>query len=136
MLPYRDSVVTRIALVAFFVLVLTYGYFEVQGLLFGPRISVSSHALEVHESTVAIRGFAERISELRMNGKAIPVTEDGAFDEVLVVAPGYNRVVLEASDTYGRARKQIVEIVYTPLPSEGAPEAGATSTFPLAPSVP
>lgn len=127
MLPYRDGTITRIAIVIFFILVLVYAYFEVQGLLYGPSITVPS-VMEVHEAFVSIRGSAERIAELRMNGKAIPVTEEGAFDEPFVLAPGYNRIVLEARDTYGRVRKQTIEIVYIP-----PAESNATSTPAIAP---
>jgi hypothetical protein len=128
MLPYRDSTVTRVAIAAFFVLALVYGYFELRGILYGPNIEVPSSVMEVHDSLVSIRGSAQRIAELRMNGKQIPVTEDGAFNEPYVLLPGYNRIVLEARDAYGRARERIIEIIYTPLPEEDA-----TSTPPVAP---
>lgn len=128
MLPYRDSKVTRIAIIAFFVLAALYAYYEVQGLLYGPRINVPAKVMEVREQVVAIRGSAVRIAELKMNGKAIPVTEEGAFEEPYVLAEGYNRVILEASDKYGRVRKQTIEIVYIP-----STEDNATSTPAIAP---
>lgn len=114
MLPYRDSRITIIALVVFFVLVAVYAYFEARGLLFGPRINVPSTALETHERFILIKGSAERISSLSMNGEQIEVTEDGAFSEPYLLSPGLNRVALDAEDKYGRTRHEVLQIVYTP----------------------
>src|SRR3989344_1447618 len=133
MLPYRDSRLTYIALGVFFLIVLGYAYFEARGLLFGPKITVASQVTEVHDPLVTIKGKADRISSLSMNGKSIAVTEDGAFEEPYLLAPGYNRVVLDAQDKYGRSRSRAIEIIYTPSPkaSENEPTlpiSTATST--------
>ncbi len=129
MLPYRDSRLTYIALGVFFLIVLGYAYYEARGLLFGPSITVNSTITEVHEPFVTIQGRADRIASLSMNGKAISVTENGSFEEPYLLSPGYNRIVLDASDKYGRTRRQAIEIVYTPSTSSGqAPESIATST--------
>lgn len=122
MLPYRDSTITKVALLVFFLLVLGYAYFEAQGFLFGPAITVNSPVTEVHDPFITIRGRADRISSLAMNGKQIAVTEDGNFSEPYLLAEGLNRIVLDASDKYGRSRRQVIEIVYTPL-------GGSTSTL-------
>ncbi|OGG56755.1 hypothetical protein A3D71_03710 [Candidatus Kaiserbacteria bacterium RIFCSPHIGHO2_02_FULL_55_20] len=114
MLPYRDSRLTYIALAIFFLIVLGYAYYEARGLLFGPTITVNSSIAEVHDPFVTIKGRADRISSISMNGKSIPVTEDGVFEEPYLLSPGYNRIVLDASDKYGRTRRQAIEIVYTP----------------------
>lgn len=142
MLPYRDSRLTYIALGIFFLIVIGYAYYEARGLLFGPSITVSSDMQEVHEPFVTIKGQAERIASLSMNGKNIPVTENGAFEEPYLLSPGYNRIVLDASDKYGRTRRQAIEIVYTPSTSSGQapdttpePVIAATST-PSASSTP
>ena len=128
MLPYRDSKITKIALVIFFVLVIGYAYFEAQGFLFGPAISVPSNVTEVHDPLVTIQGQASRISSLSMNGKQIAVTENGTFSEPYLLAEGDNRIVLDASDKYGRSRRQVIEIVYTPLAASST-QLTATSTL-------
>jgi hypothetical protein len=127
MLPYRDSRVTQIVLGVFFVVLLGYTYFEAQGLLFGPTIDVSAPA-EVYEPYVIISGKAERISSLSMNGQGLNVTESGSFSAPYLLAPGYNRIVLDAKDKYGRTRSQILQIVYV-APSSTLPALNATSTI-------
>ncbi|MEK7601216.1 MAG: hypothetical protein AAB480_01640 [Patescibacteria group bacterium] len=125
MLPYRDSRITTIAIVVFFVLVLGYAYFEARGLLYGPRITVSSGTTEVHDPFIQIKGTADRISSLSMNGKQINVTEGGVFDEPYLLSPGLNRIVLDATDKYGRRRSQVVQIVYTPLSTDSTPSTSS-----------
>ena len=68
-----------------------------------------------NDLTSAGRG-AERITELRLNGKAIPVTEKGEFEEQYILAAGSNRLLLEAKDARGRTTRKTLEIVYTRKP--------------------
>jgi len=128
MLPYRDSRVTTIAIVVFFLLVLGYAYFEARGFLYGPRIVVNSETTEVHDPFVEIKGIADRIASLSMNGKQINVTEGGVFSEPYLLSPGLNRIVLDATDKYGRRRIQVIQIVYTPpsTDSTGSPQADSS----------
>lgn len=114
MLPYRDSQLTRIALGVFFIIVILYAYYEARGLLYGPSINVPSQITVVHDPFISVSGTAERISQLTMNGKPLSVTEAGAFKEPYLLAEGYNRIVLEAKDKYGRTRESVLEINYTP----------------------
>ncbi|HEY4522300.1 MAG TPA: hypothetical protein VJH91_01535 [Candidatus Paceibacterota bacterium] len=113
MLPYRDSRITKIALIVFFVVVIGYAYYEARGILFGPRITITSTVTEVHEPFIIIKGRADRISALSMNGKAISVTETGQFEEPYLLAEGLNRIILDAEDKYGRSRQETIQIVYT-----------------------
>ena len=80
----------------------------------GAFISEENRVLEVDEPFITIEGTAHRIATLSMNGETIPVTEDGAFSEPYLLAPGYNRIVLTASDRYNKSTERIIEIVYTP----------------------
>ncbi|MDO8514630.1 MAG: hypothetical protein Q7S50_03745 [bacterium] len=128
MLPYRDSRLTYIALGIFFLIVLGYAYFEARGLLYGPSITIPSEVTEVHDPLVTIKGKADRISALSMNGKTISVTEDGVFEEQYLLAVGYNRIVLEAQDKYGRHRSKVIEVVYTPSTSTPSTIESASST--------
>ena len=136
MLPYRDSKITRAALLVFFLLVLAYGYFEAQGFLFGPAITVTSNITEVHDPYITIKGQALRISSLALNGKQIAVTEAGNFNEPYLLAKGDNRIVLDATDKYGRTRRQVIEVVYTPeaaAPQTSTPtDTESASTSPMA----
>jgi hypothetical protein len=114
MFPYRDSRFTLLLLAAFFAIALGYALFEVRGMLFGPSISVAPEPAEVHEAYLVVSGTTSRISALTMNGEAVPVTEDGAFSQGYLLAPGYNRIILDAKDSYGRTRSHVLELMYLP----------------------
>ncbi|MCE9541027.1 hypothetical protein K8R03_00520 [Candidatus Kaiserbacteria bacterium] len=125
MLPYRDSKLTKAALGIFFLIIVGYAYFEARGFLYGPRISVPETVQEVHDPFILIKGTAQHISELRMNGKAIPVTESGDFEEPYLLTEGLNRIILDAKDKYGREQYQIMQVVYV-APLGGVPTATTT----------
>ena len=131
MLPYRDSRIVSIAIILFFILAIGYAIFEAQGLVFGPRIDVSSAPQEVHDPFVTISGKTERISALTMQGQPIDVTETGQFSEPYLLTPGLNRIELVATDKYGRTSRQVLQIVYTPAtstPTTTTATTTATST--------
>jgi hypothetical protein len=133
MLPYRDSRLTKIALVLFFLIVLGYAYYEARGLLFGPSINfASTTATAVRTPYVIIQGRTAHIASLAVDGEPIQVTETGAFQEPYVLAPGVNRIVFDAKDKYGNAAEKVIEIVYTPSATTAVPAMPATSTPPAA----
>ena len=128
MLPYRDSRFVRFILILFFILLAGYAIFEAQGLLSGPKIYISEQSITVSDKMVLIQGRAERITELRLNGATISVTEDGTFEEPYLLAKGSNRLILEARDARGRRTQKILDIVYNP---SGETPTPSTTTSPL-----
>lgn len=123
MLPYRDSRLIRIALSLFFLILVGYALYEARGILYGPAIDVPDDAVIATEPLTHIRGRAERITELRLNGKQIPVTEEGEFDEPFLLAEGANHLILEARDARGQTARETLLIIYRP--------ATASTTLPL-----
>jgi|SRR3989344_1818294 len=119
MFPYHDSHPIRIGLVVFFFVVLGYAYYEGRALLYGPSIDISMRTTEVSEPFIIVRGQARRATLLSLNGLEIPATEEGDFSEGYVLAPGYNRFVLDARDRYGKTTERVIEIMYKP--ANGAP---------------
>lgn len=126
MLPYRDSRLTTLLLGIFFILAILYALFEARGQLIGPIITVDTRAAIMEDPLLIIEGHTERISSLTMNGREIPVTENGSFREPYLLAQGYNRIVLAAEDSYGRSTVRVLEIMY-------APEENATITSAMPP---
>ena len=122
----RDSRFIRLILLIFFLLAAGYAAYEAQGLLYGPEIHLAEASRASPQALTSIRGTAERITELRLNGKTISVTEDGAFDEPYLLAPGSNRIILEARDARGRTTTETLDIVYLTSDTslQSAPQAG------------
>ena len=130
MLPYRDSRFTILALGIFFLIAILYALFEARGQLLGPTINIDTRVSIVQDPFLIIEGQAKRISSLTMNGKPIQVTESGAFREPYLLAPGYNRIVLNAKDSYGRSTEKMLEIMYEAGEETTAPPTGQASTTP------
>src|SRR3989344_2205681 len=130
MLPYRDSRLTVVLLGIFFLVAISYALFEARGQLMGPTIIVDTRVGSVDDPLILIEGHAERISSLMMNGREIPVTEDGLFREPYLIAAGYNRILLTAKDSYGRSAERVLEIVYTPEEEVEGAGIGSSSTAP------
>lgn len=129
MRPSRDSRFIRLLLTFFFLLAGGYALYEAQGLLYGPAIILEYAATSSESAFTSIKGRAERISELRLNGNTISVTEDGRFDEPYLLADGSNRILLEARDARGRTTSATLDIVYrAPEGSEMANASHATSS--------
>ncbi len=128
MFPYRDSRIVRAILFLFFVILIGYALFEAQGILYGPSIELQDKAESPDQQLVHIRGKAERITELRLNGATISVTEGGDFDEPYLLAPGSNRIILEARDARGRSAVQALDYIYTPSEAAFPPLIPATTT--------
>jgi len=116
MIPYRNNRIALLIVSAFFLLILLYAYFEARNILFGPRIHVNAPAegIVVDEQFVTVTGKAENINQIWMNGRAIPVTEDGIFEEAILLVEGYNRIFLQARDKTGRETSEVIQIVYAP----------------------
>lgn len=112
MYGHRDGRFTRIALSLFFVCILGYAAYEAQAMLLGPVVTTLPQPEVLNKAFVTIRGQADHIASLSMNGKPIAVTEEGAFEEPYVLMPGLNYIVFDAVDKYGRARQKVLEMVY------------------------
>lgn len=102
------------AVLLFFAAIAAYGYFEGQGLFFGPTITTPTDITHTSERVVTIQGTVQHVASIRMNGKEIPITESGHFSEGYALAIGYNQITLEARDKYGHISSQTIKIMYTP----------------------
>jgi hypothetical protein len=133
MTPYRHTRFSTWILLVFFCCLAVYAYYESRAYLYGPRITIPEKATLVHDPIVMVRGKAEHITSLFMNGTQIPVSEDGSFEQPYALAKGYNKVILYATDQYGTGEEKFIEIIYEPLIIEEVTTQEATSTPPLAP---
>lgn len=97
-------------------LVLSFGFYGISkswGFLKGPEIFIESPAdfQKANKSYLEIKGRAEYVSNLYLNGNQIFTDENGNFKESLLLAKGYNIIIIEAQDKFGRATKEKKEIV-------------------------
>lgn len=129
-MPARDSKLVRTLLIILFLFLAAYALYEGWGMLNGPIITVPAQKITSNESYVLVRGRAERITELQLNGKTIAVTEEGEFAEPYLLAPGTNHLILEARDARGRMTAEELDILYTPQKAASLPDSPVASTTP------
>ncbi|MBX4209086.1 hypothetical protein KW799_00075 [Candidatus Parcubacteria bacterium] len=100
--------------VAAIAVILGYGAFRAKDLAQGPRLSVESPAdgSAMRDPLVSIKGTAKNISFLTLNGDKIFTDESGAYDEKILLSPGYNAVTVEARDRFGRMVRQTLQLTY------------------------
>lgn len=94
-----------------------YAAFEARGIVEGPSLAVEQPlpGRTIEESVTRLTGTAERISKISLNGRQIFISEEGAFDEPLILAPGYNEILVEAWDRFDKKTSVMLPVVHRPL---------------------
>ncbi len=99
------------------ILLFLFGYtaYEIQRVLFGPKLEVLSPPNLSSISTsslMEISGTAKNINNISLNDRKIFVDEQGNFKEHLLLSYGYNAIVIKAGDKFGRKTEKILEVIY------------------------
>lgn len=94
------------------IIILGYAYFRTKDLIFGVQLKVSG--ITEYESRtnplVTLSGNAQRAVELTIDGRKIFITEDGTFNEKLLLLPGLNIITVQATDKFGKSKENIYHV--------------------------
>lgn len=95
-------------------IIIGYGAFQAKNLAEGPKLAVLSplSGATVHDSLVEIKGTAQNIAFLTLDGNKIFTNETGAYNEKILLSPGYNVITLEAKDRFGRTTRKELQVMY------------------------
>lgn len=106
--------------------VVIYSGFVLDDFVRGPRIIIESPADMLATSTrvLAVSGRAVHINNLSLNGAPIPFDLKGNFRETILLANGYNRITISATDRYDRTVEKVLELTL----KEGAHDALVATT--------
>ena len=98
----------------FFLVVFAYGVYEGSAIIAGPKITLDSSEATVtqNDPLFTLSGTATRITTLLLNGRILPITEDGHFSDELLLAPGYNEISIVARDRTDREQTKTLRVVY------------------------
>jgi hypothetical protein len=89
-----------------------YGLFEARRFLTGPVLTIESPLPGSHISSVlTVRGTAQNISFITLNGRQIYVDDAGKFEETLTPAKGYTVLTVEVRDRFGRTDQEALPVV-------------------------
>lgn len=102
------------SVIAFFLLLVGYGLLQTKNLILGPSLAIASpkNGAAVGLNVVEVKGQADRIAFLSLNGEKIFTDQDGHFSQKLLLNRGYNIIRLEAEDRFGRTIEKVLNLVY------------------------
>lgn len=94
------------------VIVLFYGLFEGRKLIEGPQISITSprDGQAVGGPLISIKGNAENVAFLSVNGKQAYANADGNFVESFSLPVGYTVIAVSATDRFGRKTSEFLHL--------------------------
>lgn len=114
------SIVVVAAIILIYALARTFTYAQ------GPTIRIFEPAdgAGIASSSISIRGQAERVNSLSINGLPISMDTEGRFDEALTILPGINIVTLDATDQFKRSTRRELRLYgQSELPVQTADDA-------------
>lgn len=102
-----------IAIIAVVLIVMGYAAYQLEDVLVGPRIIISSPAdgASFTEPLVKVSGIAKNIANITLNDLPIFVDAEGAFKKKLLLTSGYNIIKISAKDRFGRETTEILRLV-------------------------
>ncbi|MBX4215742.1 hypothetical protein KW797_02245 [Candidatus Parcubacteria bacterium] len=103
----------QIALVALLAIaIISYAYLKTRDLIQGPSITVSTpkDGESVARARITIAGTTKNLSRLDVNGRQIPVDQEGGFSEELVVPEGYTILSVEGTDRFGKKKEVVLRL--------------------------
>ena len=102
------------SLSVFFLLIIIYGFFRSQDLLFGVKIENVDivDGAKVTNSIMHVTGNAKNATNLILNGREISVNQIGDFDETIALLSGYNIISIVAKDKFGYVDEKNYKIMY------------------------
>ena len=91
-----------------------YSFYEIQKVVFGPKITVSNptNGEIVSESLIKITGQSKNVQDISLNDRKIFIDEKGNFNEEMLLSYGYNVLTLKANDKFGRNTQKTLEVIY------------------------
>jgi len=100
-------------------IILSYAYFQSRNIILGPQIILvePENGLTVDKALLLVRGGTKNAKEITLDGRPIFIDLKGDFAEQLLLAPGYNIIVLTAKDAQGRVVEKKIELVYQHAPT-------------------
>lgn len=88
-------------------------FYNTKDIIFGAPLSINtvSDGATVADSFLPISGNAKHSFEVEINGRPIALSKNGAFNDGVVLSPGYNVVEVKGQDRFGRTKSKMLHLV-------------------------
>jgi len=109
--------ILKISLVSIlFVVMVIFVFFNTRDLIFGVKIKNVNirDNIKTTEGIQKITGQAKHAVKLALNGREIPIDQQGNFSETIVLLSGYNVINLTALDKFGHSDEKNYKLIYEP----------------------
>ena len=106
--------VKPIILAIIVILIIGYSILKIKDFAIGPKVTLYSptDGADAVSDLINIKGKAERISQIFINGRKIFTDETGNFDEPYLLASGYNLLEIMAKDQFGRQVSKKIQLTF------------------------
>ncbi len=100
-----------------FIGILIFTYFRYSAYIHGPEItSVNLETfMSVENPSIIIKADIKNTQSVIINGRNIILKEKSNFDEIITFSPGTNSIEIQLIDTFGKERKYLYTVYYTPI---------------------
>ena len=99
-------------LIVFFVIILGYSYYKTKDLFRGVRLEVEGieNGEIISSPDVILTGYAKNAVYVSINDREIFISQEGAFNETLILSSGYNIITITSRDKFGKEKEKIFEV--------------------------
>ncbi len=90
-----------------------YVLFQSQNILRGPVVHIDEplDGATLFYDVVDVKGRAENVAYIYLNGRQIYIDNYGYFNEKLIAPPGYSIIELLAQDKFGRKSQKLLHLI-------------------------
>ncbi|MBP9750069.1 MAG: hypothetical protein KBD21_05065 [Candidatus Pacebacteria bacterium] len=108
----RSRIATYLFAILLALVTLGYGLFEARTLIKGPQVTIYEPTPNsiVTGTIYTVRGKAEGVTRVRLNGRTVTLDARGGFEETIIVPVGDATLVLEAENRFGRRTEERIPV--------------------------
>lgn len=112
---YGTKKIIRTAIfISIFCVVIGYAIFATHDFILGPSLTITEpiNGSSFTVPSINIKGVVKRIQDISLNGRSITIDDKGNFNEMVLLAPGYNVFAFVIRDKFGRSKEHRLEFTY------------------------
>jgi hypothetical protein len=100
--------------IAIALIVFGYGIWISRDLLFGitNKISGISDGMTTKNGILEFSGVAKHANNLTIDGRTVPLSDDGTWTNTLALLPGYNTIQIQVTDRFKRIKTKEYKVYY------------------------
>lgn len=94
--------------------IIGYGIWQSRDILFGITDTVTgiTDGASQEEPILDFGGTAYHASTITVNGRIVPLAENGIWHDTLALLPGYNTIEIRVTDRFKRTKTKIYHLYY------------------------